>query len=200
MLIESIIETKSTISGPDNVFELVLSGPEVPGINTSDTAATMRAMIENASNNIMLVGYAVHKARDLFMPIADKLAVQPGFRARICLDISRIQGDTSLESEIIRRFAKEFREKHWPWPSLPELYYDPRSLETAAVTGHSSLHAKCVIIDHKTALVTSANFTDAAQYRNIEAGIQIKHVPMVGRIEGYFEGLIERGLLKQCIL
>jgi len=108
--------------------------------------------------------------------------------------------DTSLGSEIIRRFAKEFREKHWTWPSLPELYYDPRSLETGAVTGHSSLHAKCIIVDHKAALVTSANFTDAAQYRNIEAGIHIKHVPMAIRIEGYFEGLIANGMLVRCVL
>ena len=38
----------------------------------------------------------------------------------------------------------------------------------------SSLHPKCVVIDEGKALVTSANFTEAAQIRNIEAGVFIR--------------------------
>jgi phosphatidylserine/phosphatidylglycerophosphate/cardiolipin synthase-like enzyme len=159
----------------------------------------MGAMIEEVHSDLLMVGYAVHNVRSLFKPIAEKLENIPGFKAVFCLDISRSMGDTSLESEIIRRFVSEFKEKHWPWPKLPEIFYDPRSLETGVKAGHSSLHAKCIITDHKVALVTSANFTEAAQYRNIEAGVQIKHTPMVRRLAGYFEGLIGKGLLAQCV-
>lgn len=155
-------------------------------------------MIRESHQHILMVGYAVHNARELFKPIAEKLETTPGFTAHFCLDISRSPGDTSLESEIVHRFTKEFSEKHWPWPTLPELYYDPRSLETGTINGHSSLHAKCIITDHTTALVTSANFTEAAQFRNIEAGVQIKHIPMVRRLEAYFEGLIELGIVNKC--
>jgi phosphatidylserine/phosphatidylglycerophosphate/cardiolipin synthase-like enzyme len=199
-LVETIIKTKANTPAPENVFELVLSGPEVPGVHTSDTSATMRSMIEEAGNSVFLVGYAVHNVKPLFEPIADKLDKISGFNVTFCLDISRSLNDTSLESEIIRRFAKEFKEKHWPWPLLPKLFYDPRSLDSNIKNGHSSLHAKCIISDRKVALVTSANFTDAAQFRNIEAGIFIKHQPMVNRLAEYFERLIEKGFLKTCSL
>jgi hypothetical protein len=104
ILVEAVAETKQNVIAPENVFELVLSGPEVPGIHTCDTAATMRTMIEEAQSSLLLVGYAVHNVRSLFQPIADKLESIPEFKAVFCLDISRNMGDTSLESEIIRCF------------------------------------------------------------------------------------------------
>lgn len=199
-LINAVAETKDFTPSPEQIFELVLSGPDVPGIHTCDTAATMRTMIENANHDLIMVGYALHNIQSLFKPIAEKLETIPGFKVIFCLDIGRTYGDTSLESEIIRRFITEFKERHWPWPKMPEIFYDPRSLETGTNAGHSSLHAKCIITDHKVALVTSANFTEAAQYRNIEAGVQIKHLPMVMRLAGYFEGLIEKRLMLPCVL
>ena len=103
----------------------------------------------------------------------------------------------SLSSEIVRRLGREFREKHWPWPELQEVFYDPRAL--AATTGErASLHAKCVIVDRKTALVTSANFTQAAQEKNIEAGVLVRDKGFVGRLSGHFDALIAAGMLQQC--
>jgi len=55
----------------------------------------------------------------------------------------------------------------------------------------SSLHAKCVVIDRRVALITSANFTEAAQQRNIEAGVIVRYPLFVERLVGYFEGLKE---------
>src|SRR6185295_9900188 len=106
---------------------------------------------------------------------------------------------TSLSSEIVRRFAQEFREKHWPWPQLPELFYDPRSL-SESTDKRSSLHAKCVVVDRRVALVTSANFTVAAQHRNIEAGVIVRYQPFVERVVGFFDGLRESNQLITCRL
>jgi len=57
------------------------------------------------------------------------------------------------------------------------------------------LHAKCIIIDRSEALITSANFTEAAQERNIEVGVKVRHKPLVERLASYFEALIETGRL-----
>jgi phosphatidylserine/phosphatidylglycerophosphate/cardiolipin synthase-like enzyme len=57
-----------------------------------------------------------------------------------------------------------------------------------------------VVVDRSIALVTSANFTEAAQHRNIEAGLLIRHPGTVDRIVMYFEGLIACGHLKTCEL
>jgi phosphatidylserine/phosphatidylglycerophosphate/cardiolipin synthase-like enzyme len=115
---------------------------------------------------------------------------------KFCLDIARQHNDSTPSAEIVSRFARDFRSRHWPWATLPELYYDPRSLETGEA--RASLHAKCVIVDRERALITSANFTDAAQRKNIELGVAMIHRPTIDRLAHYFTGLCDNKLLVRC--
>ncbi len=199
LVADAVADSRDTAVDPWRIIELVISGPDVPGVPTSDTAATMRTLINEATQEILLVGYAVHNAESLFEPLASKMATNRSLRVVLCLDIPRKLTDTSLDSEIVRRFAQEFRQKHWPWPDLPQLFYDPRSLSESPER-RSSLHAKCVVVNRQAALVTSANFTEAARHRNIEVGLLIRHAPLVDRIALYFEGLIAAGQLAKCHL
>jgi len=199
LVAEAIADAREKTVDPAKIIELVISGPDVPGVPTSDTAATMRTLISEAMREILLVGYAVHDAQGLFEPLAARMAANKSLRVTFCLDIPRKLSDTSLDSEVVRRFAREFREKHWPWPLLPELFYDPRSLSPDH-EHRSSLHAKCVVVDRSAALITSANFTRAAQQRNIEVGLLIRYAPVVERLAGYFEGLVDSGQLVSCHL
>jgi phosphatidylserine/phosphatidylglycerophosphate/cardiolipin synthase-like enzyme len=191
-----IAEAREQRGDPSLLFELVLSGPDAPGVPTQDTAATMRALIQDAREEILLIGYAVHNARSLFLPLAERMEHIPSLRVELYLDISRTYNDTSLDSEIVRRFALEFRATHWPWPALPALYYDPRALTQGRE--RASLHAKCIIVDRTSALVTSANFTEAAQKRNIEVGVLMRHRSHAERLASYFHGLRAAGQLVQC--
>ncbi|MFY9224595.1 MAG: phospholipase D-like domain-containing protein [Blastocatellia bacterium] len=84
-----------------------------------------------------------------------------------------------------------------PMPKLPDLFYDPRSLSEDQQQ-RSSLHAKCIIIDRKIALVSSANFTEAAQTRNIEA-VVVRYEPFVERLANYFEGLQKSGHFSKLV-
>jgi len=178
-------------------IELVLSGPDVPGIQTGDTAATMRRLIDEAEAEVLLVGYALHNVRDLFERLAKRLAAAPAFRVVLCFDVGRPRNDTSLDSEIVRRFAHDFRKRHWPWQALPQLFYDPRALDLDAKK-RATLHAKCIVTDRSRALITSANFTEAAQRRNIEAGVLVCDPAIAERLVGYFEALMANGLLVPC--
>ncbi len=199
LIAEAIADARDKAADPAKIIELVISGPDVPGVPTSDTGATLRTLISEATQEILLVGYAVHNAERLFAPLAAKMASIRSLRVVFCLDIPRKLTDTSLDSEIVRRFALEFRQKHWPWSDLPQLFYDPRSLATDP-DHRASLHAKCVVADRAAALVTSANFTDAAQHRNVEVGVLVRHAALVVRIACYFEGLIGSGQLVSCPL
>lgn len=82
--------------------------------------------------------------------------------------------------------------------TLPALFYDPRSLETG--DARASLHAKCVIVDRSRALVTSANFTDAAQRTNVEVGVHIRYPHAAARLADYFLGLCSTGIFSPCSL
>lgn len=197
LMLEAIAETRERAADPQLLFELVLSGPEVPGVPTADTAATLQTLIENAQTEILLVGYTVHNGKKLFKRLAERMESVPALRVVFCLDIARKPADTSLASEIVRRFTREFVTKHWPGVRQPEVFYDPRAL-AETWEERASLHAKCVIVDRRTAIVTSANFTEAAQRKNIEAGVLIRYEPFVTRLSAYFEALRNSGKFLAC--
>jgi phosphatidylserine/phosphatidylglycerophosphate/cardiolipin synthase-like enzyme len=101
-----------------------------------------------------------------------------------------------VSSLLVRRFADRFRTSQWPADRpLPEVYYDPRSLE---IDPHekSALHAKCIVIDAHKLFISSANFTEAAQERNIEVGLLIHSASLAAALSGYFDALLgQRHLL-----
>ena len=131
--------------------------------------------------------------------LAERMDERPGLRVRLFLDVQRHPTDSSLETEILSRFVLRFRTQEWPGHKLPELYYDPRSLDQDAVK-RSSLHAKCIVVDRPVAFVTSANFTEAAQRRNIEVGALIRCEQFAARLVNHFEALADVGLLDRFAL
>ncbi len=62
--------------------------------------------------------------------------------------------------------------------------------------GRASLHAKCIVVDRELAFVSSANFTEAAQLKNIEVGLLIRSRPLAAKLADHFEALAEAGHLK----
>ena len=109
----------------------------------------MRTLIGQATREVILVGYAVHDGRKIFEPLARRMEEIPGLAVTICLDIQRAWNDPTPSADLVARFGRDFRTKHWPRPTLPALYYAPRSLETG--DARASVHAKCVIIDRTRA-------------------------------------------------
>jgi len=119
--------------------------------------------------------------------VADHIAVAG---RRLCLNVRRAPGDTARSGALLRRFAKRFVKQQWPGPRVPEVFYDPRSLDAGDVS-RASLHAKCVVVDGKRAFIGSANFTEAAQLRNIEIGLVAYRSDVASAVERHFDGLIQ---------
>ena len=59
----------------------------------------------------------------------------------------------------------------------------------------ASLHAKCVVVDGEHTLIGSANFTDRAHTRNVEAGALISDRRFAARLIDQLHGLINAGHL-----
>jgi len=51
-------------------------------------------------------------------------------------------------------------------------------------------HAKCVVADNRYLFVSSANFTEASQNRNLEAGVLVESTTLAGKMVEFLEGLI----------
>jgi phosphatidylserine/phosphatidylglycerophosphate/cardiolipin synthase-like enzyme len=119
------------------------------------------------------------------------MAEVPGLEVTLCLNIDRPPGNEAAEQDLVRSFVDEFRAQKWPTGRLPPVYYDPRALRPGRVV--SRLHAKSVVVDERWAFVTSANLTEAAQERNIEAGVLVDDPGFARSLASQFESLIRTG-------
>ena len=109
------------------------------------------------------------------------------------LEVPREQGDTSSVDALIARFVRQFKSSQWPAGILlPQVHCCKQFLEN--VNGKSaSLHAKCIVVDNQQVFVSSANFTEAAQHRNIEIGLLIQSAVLGHRIRRFFDALVDTG-------
>jgi phosphatidylserine/phosphatidylglycerophosphate/cardiolipin synthase-like enzyme len=179
-------------------IELVTSGPDAVG-DSRDTGVILRQLFASAERRVLIVGFAIHQGREIFAVLGERMGELPDLDVRMCLDIRRNPGDTTRTDALLRRFAERFLRHEWPGPRPPEVFYDPRSLvEVDAL--RASLHAKCVVVDGERVYIGSANFTEAAQLRNIEIGIVIRSAETALAVERHFDGLIGQTRLRRFTL
>jgi phosphatidylserine/phosphatidylglycerophosphate/cardiolipin synthase-like enzyme len=115
------------------------------------------------------------------------------------LDVQRGPGDTSTAAEVVHRFAHRFKTQQWPPDRpLPQVFYDPRSLDMAA-DKRACLHAKCIVVDGESVFISSANFTEAAQERNIEVGLLARSRSLAERLVLHFDTLRAANLLMPAL-
>jgi phosphatidylserine/phosphatidylglycerophosphate/cardiolipin synthase-like enzyme len=195
LIAETVLQTRARLPQEADLVDLVWTEPEARGVTNRDTGVVVRELFGAAESEVVVAGFAVYQGQAVFKRLAERMAERPGLRVKLVLDVQRHQGDSSLDAEVVRRFFHRFGTQEWPGGRLPEVYYDPRSLDLEAIK-RSSLHAKCIVIERRVAFVTSANFTEAAQTRNIEVGVLIRCERFAVRLAGRFETLADAGLLQ----
>ncbi|MEO0373173.1 MAG: DISARM system phospholipase D-like protein DrmC [Cyanobacteria bacterium P01_A01_bin.17] len=176
---------------------LVWTGDELPGSESRDTYVVVQELFATAKSSVLISSYALDKgakSRALFEVLAERMDENPSLQVRMFLNIKRPHKDTTPEPVLLRQFVESFRNQLWPGQRLPEVFHDPRAL--AITPGPKAcLHAKCVVIDEERLLVTSANFTEAAHQRNIEAGALIADPVAARALRFQFETLVNKGVL-----
>ncbi len=145
--------------------ELVWTGPESKRSGARDTAVVLDDLFARAQSSVLIAGFAFDHAADLLKPLHSALG-----RGVSC----RVFADGTVAAAFIR--------EHWPFgPPFPEVYgFVP------AEGVFASLHAKCVVVDGRWVFVTSANFTDRGQTRNIEVGVLLDDQRLAATLEAQF--------------
>jgi phosphatidylserine/phosphatidylglycerophosphate/cardiolipin synthase-like enzyme len=194
--IEILLQDRSERPSPEDVIDLVTTGPEAAGVTNRDTSVVVRELFAQAQTSVLIAGYAVYQGQRVFQALADRMHDRPELHVRMFLDIQRGHTNTTTAGDLVRRFADRFTAHQWPKDRPPpEIFYDPRSLAIYA-DKRASLHAKCIVVDSREVFVSSANFTEAAHERNIEVGLLIHSSTLAERIVRHFEALLAEGLLK----
>lgn len=179
--------------------ELVWTGPEMPGSQSRETGVVARELFAKATRSVLVSSYAVFLGKEVFEPLAKRMEELPELRVLLFLNVPAPGGSDFDPDAVARDYFREFLKRNWPSGRAPELYYDPRSL-AAKGDERAVIHAKCVVVDGHTALVTSANFTEAAHARNIEAGAVVHDAGFAGSLERQFTSLVGVGLLRRVVV
>jgi phosphatidylserine/phosphatidylglycerophosphate/cardiolipin synthase-like enzyme len=182
-----------------DLVDLVMTGPEVAGHENRDTSVVVSDLFRQAEETILIAGYAVYQGQKVFRALAERMTECPALKVSMFLDIQRRPGDTSSSAELVRRFAHRFQSDEWPVGSrTPEVFYDPRSLSSDR-TKRAALHAKCVVADGQEVFVSSANFTEAAQERNVEVGLLLRSTATAQRLTQFFNALYASGQFMRAL-
>ena len=194
-LLSSVSQERASRKELDEVIELVTTGPEASGAANRDTSVVVRELFRRAKHTVLVVGYAIYQGQQVFKDLADRMDEIPELEVTMCLNLPDDK-TTEVESLIARRFADKFTSSHWPHGQrLPKVFYDPRSVDPDR-SQRASLHAKCIVVDNREVFVSSANFTERAQFRNIEVGVLIASPIIAEQLSQHFRTLISEQLLK----
>jgi len=195
--------------GQDATLELIWSGPDSGQSFVQFTRPIVIELVDSARTDITIAGYSFDQGAGLFEAL-HRARNERGVAVRFFLDIVQLEAritqqlgkakrrerlkpleNAKIESpeSYAREIVAMFLEEHWPATGLkPEVFYDPRSADPKSF---ASLHAKCLIVDHERALITSANFTDRGQSRNIEVGVRIRDKKFARELERQWNNLID---------
>ncbi|MDX2099443.1 MAG: DISARM system phospholipase D-like protein DrmC [Leptolyngbyaceae cyanobacterium bins.59] len=196
-LLKLLAQERRVTQAKQDQTALVWTGPEVPGTESRDTRIVVQELFKSARHNVLISSFAIdqgEKGYELFRPLAERMDANPGLNVRMFLNVKRKFKDPTPAPVLLRQFAEDFRNKVWPGKRLPEVFHDPRALYLTA-DSNACLHAKCVVVDEARVFITSANFTEAAHERNIEAGVLLQDAVLARGMRSQFEMLVAQNIL-----
>lgn len=183
-LLNTISETRTRRPELEELIDLVWTGPIVDGQTHRETASAVRELFASATKSVLVATFVIQRGRAIFEPLADRMLLIPGLKVELFAD---------LNGQSPQDFAQKFVASDWPFDRpLPAVYIDPRS-GPGDPARRASLHAKLVATDSANVLVTSANFTERAHSKNVEAGLLVRSDHLAAKIERNFQRLIESG-------
>ncbi len=162
--------------------QLVWTGTS-PGKDARDSRVLLKELFSSAQNSVLIAGYSFDHGEELFKPLYQSMT-ERGVSVRFYINIEQERGQAIVAQEAVDRQIREFLHENWPFGEpLPKMFFDERILTEGI---YASLHAKCVVVDERVALVTSSNFTDRGQRRNVEVGVLVEDRVFASSLAGNF--------------
>ena len=164
---------------------LVWTGPptEVSGLRS--TRAVLSTLVANATQSLVLLSFTSYDVAELTASLAS--ATERGVKVTLILETPDNPG-----GPLIFGPTHPFE----PIEKAASIYRWPLEAREAFFATTARLHAKCVIADRSSMLITSANLTGAGINDNIELGVLMEAGPLPDRLSRHLELLIEAGTLE----
>jgi hypothetical protein len=178
-------------------IDLVWTGPDRQKGVARDTAVIVRELFARAAREVIIGGCYFSAGRTILQPLHTAM-LERGVKVTFCMDVGDKHRTTPDPLANAQRCAAAFIRDNWYFGEpVPAFYFDPRTSKPGEM---AKLHAKCIVVDDRWSLVTSANFTFLGQRRNIEAGVLIDDVVFSTKLARQWRDLIAEHKLRPCPL
>lgn len=191
LLAGALAEERARVERARDDLELVWTGPEGPTSENRDSARVLEEVFEGAARSVLVCGYNLAQGPH-FDALVGAIRRHPALRVR-CFAHVFTRGMPHV-ADALRAHDETLRALFGPSVRQRVAFYRPSAaLVAEAMAGRFSFHAKCVVADGHRVLVTSANFSTAAQERNVEVGLVLDDPRLAGRLTGLLDTLVTRG-------
>lgn len=161
--------------------DLVWTGPDTTSIPLRRTEAVLCEVIDGAKEDLTLVSFVAYEVHSVVAALCR--AVDRRVAVRIVLEApATMGGSLDVDSVSKMRAAVPGARVH-VWENSG----------TFGIPG--VIHAKCAVADGRIALVTSANLTGSAMWRNMELGVLVDGGRQPRRLRDHFAALIDTRVL-----
>ena len=182
------------VSRPPPRLDLVWTGPETRASIARSTHLVVQRLFESAQRTVIVGGYSFDSP-EILEPLSRAMK-ERGVDVTLFLDIDGTAPTAEQAEAFATGFIDRFFRAVWTFGlPRPDVFYDPRTATPGPPW--ASLHAKCIVVDDERSLITSANFTDRGQTRNIEAGVLIEDTGFGAELGAQWRQLVGVGLVKK---
>ena len=182
--IRSAAATAATVRSEHDA-SLVWTGPSTEVTGLRSTRSVLYTLVANATESLVLVSFATYDVAELTGSLAD--AIARGVEVTLILETPNDPGGPLT-------FGSDHPFE--PLKTGARIYRWPEEAREAFFAKSARLHAKCMIADRSSALITSANLTSAGINDNIELGVLIEAGPLPTRLSLHLDLLINQGTLE----
>ena len=213
-VIEAVLCERANRQSPK--LTLVWTGDDPRLSHSRHTKIYLPQLFARAREHILIAGYSFDQSTQLFeslhrvmveYEVSVQLFVDVGQLLERLRQVARQQGrDFAILSKPLQSCSDPlskgnatialFFQLLWPFAGpRPQVFFDPRNAHRDSLV---SMHAKCVVVDHRFSLITSANFTERGQSRNFEAGVEIEDEAFALSLARQWQNLIDEGVVVEA--
>ena len=108
-------------------------------VHGRQTRAVYEELFGSARERLWVSTFVINNPAGIFDTLARRMDAMPRLAVTLLLNIERRHGDPSAADAIAIRFATDFK-RNWPGTRRPDVYYDPRSVDTGDGPGAVTVH------------------------------------------------------------
>ena len=193
IMMELLATERARQQSDQDRIQMVWTGPDQEGQYARDTGVVARELLGRAQQSLLITTFSISRDQATFAPVNEAMQRnnQLGVTIVLHVDMSRQNQFGQLAAA---EFARDFWNTKWPWSTRPKVFYDPRGTNEHA-RDRALQHSKCIVADLEHVFITSSNYTESGQLRNIELGVVIRDQKLAARVAAQFRSLIGNGLL-----